>query len=138
MKTNKEMYNEMMEAKRMRNRYSHYEYIDNYKDMKREEKLYDKYCDIYSVLKEKILKLKKYAKLTVYKDCPVYDVETNEVTDEIITQEIQLYVIGKQAKDDIALFICGNHIYTGEEVKELGWCTKRINGKVVYDAVYSC
>ena len=138
MKTNKEMYNEMMEAKRMRNRYSHYEYIDNYKDMKREEKLYDKYCDIYGVLKEKILKLEKYAKLTVYKDCPVYDVETNEVTDEIITQEIQLYVIGKQAKDDIALFICGNHIYTGEEIKELGWCTKRINGKVVYDAVYSC
>ena len=138
MKTNKEMYNEMMEAKRMRNRYSHYDYIDNYKDMKREEKLYDKYCDIYGVLKEKILKLEKYAKLTVYKDCPVYDVETNEATDEIITQEIQLYVIGKQAKDDIALFICGNHIYTGEEIKELGWCTKRINGKVVYDAVYSC
>jgi len=138
MKTNKEMYNEYKEALRMVERYRHWDYIDNYKDMKREEKLFDKYCGIAEVLREKILKLKKYAKLTVYKDFPVYDFETGEYTDEVKTEEMQLYVIGKQAKDDIALFFCGNHIYTGEEVKELGWSTKRLNGKIVYDAVYNC
>ena len=138
MKNNKAMYNDYCEAMKMVERYKHWDYIDNYKDMKREEKLYDHYCDIAYELKEKMLKLKKYAKLTVTKEFPIYDVTTGELTGDIDVQEMQLYVIGKQDKDDIALFICGAHVYTGELVKELGWKTKRINGKIVYDDIYAC
>jgi len=137
MKNNKAMYNEYLEAMKMVERYKYWDYIDNYKDMKREEALYDKYCDIAGELLGKILDLKKYGKLTVYKDFPVYDLETGEYTDEVQTEEMQLNVIGKQDKDDIALFTTGRHVYTGEMVKELGWRTQRINGKIVYDARYA-
>ena len=136
MKNNKAMYNEYLKAMQMVERYKHWDYIDNYKDMKREEKLYDKYCDIASELLDKILNLKKYGKLTVTKDFPVYDLENDKYTGEVKTEEMRLYVIGKQDKDDIALFITGRHVYTGEMVKELGWKTQRINGKIVYDARY--
>lgn len=136
MKTNKEMYNEYKEAMRMIERYKYWDYLDSFKDMKREEKLYDYYSEIAEELNKKILNLKKYAKLTVRKDYPVYDIETGEFTDEIVTENMQLYVIGKQVKDDIALFICGTCVYTGEEIQELGWKTERKNGKVVYDARY--
>lgn len=137
MKNNKAMYNEYLKAMQMVERYKHWDYIDNYKDMKREEALYYKYCDIAGELLGKILDLKKYGKLTVTKDFPIYDVKTGEYTGEVQTEEMQLYVIGKQDKDDIALFITGRHVYTGEMVKELGWRTERINGKIVYDAVYA-
>ena len=136
MKTNKAMYNEYLKAMQMVERYKHWDYIDNYKDMKREEALYDKYCDIAGELLDEILELKKYAKLTVTKDFPIYDVKTGEYTGEVQTEEMQLYVIGKQDKDDIALFITGRHVYTGEMIKKLGWKTQRINGKIVYDARY--
>ena len=138
MKNNKAIYNEYLKAMQMVERYKYWDYIDNYKDMKREEALYDKYCDIAGELLDEILNLKKYAKLTVTKDFPVYDLENDKYTGEVQTEEMQLYVIGKQDKDDIALFITGRHVYTGEMVKELGWKTKRINGKVVYDDVYAC
>lgn len=138
MKNNKTMYNEYLKVMQMVERYKHWNYIDNYKDMKREEALYDEYCGIADKLLDEILDLKKYAKLTVTKDFPVYDVKTGEFTGEVQTQEMQLYVIGKQDKNDIALFITGRHVYTGEMVKELGWKTQRINGKVVYDDVYAC
>lgn len=137
MKNNKAMYNEYLKAMQMVERYKYWDYIDNYKDMKREEALYDKYCDIAGTLLDEILDLKKYGKLTVTKDFPVYDLENDKYTGEVQTEEMQLYVIGKQDKDDIALFITGRHVYTGEMVKELGWKTKRINGKIVYDAVYA-
>lgn len=136
MKTNKEMYKNMMDARIMRNRYSHWEYIDNYKDMKREEKLYDEYCEIYETYKEMILNAKKYAKLTVYKDFPIYDLESGKLTGEVSHEEMQLYVIGKTCKDDIVLFVCGTHVYTAQEVQELGWKTQRVNGKIVYDDIY--
>lgn len=136
MKNNKAMYNEYLKAMQMVERYKHWDYIDNYKDMKREEALYDKYCDIAGELLDEILELKKYAKLTVTKDFPIYDVKTGEYTGEVQTEEMQLYVIGKQDKDDIALFITGRHVYTGEMIKKLGWKTQRINGKIVYDARY--
>ena len=136
MKNNKAMYNEYLKAMQMVERYKYWDYIDNYKDMKREEALYDKYCDIAGELLDEILNLKKYGKLTVTKDFPVYDLENDKYTGEVQTEEMQLYVIGKQDKDDIALFITGRHVYTGEMVKELGWKTQRINGKIVYDARY--
>ena len=136
MKNNKAMYNEYLKAMQMVERYKHWDYIDNYKDMKREEALYDKYCGIAGELLDEILELKKYAKLTVTKDFPIYDVKTGEYTGEVQTEEMQLYVIGKQDKDDIALFITGRHVYTGEMIKKLGWKTQRINGKIVYDARY--
>jgi hypothetical protein len=138
MKTNKEMYNEYLKAMQMVERYKHWDYIDNYKDMKREEALYDKYYTIAGELLNKILTLKKYAKLTITKDFPICDFETGEYTGEVQTEEMQLYVIGKQAKDDIALFVTEHHVYTGEMIKKLGWKTQRINGKIVYDAVYNC
>ena len=136
MKNNKAMYNEYLKAMQMVERYKYWDYIDNYKDMKREEALYDKYCDLASELLDKILDLKKYGKLTVTKDFPVYDLENDKYTGEVQTEEMQLYIIGKQDKDDIALFITGRHVYTGEMVKELGWKTQRVNGKIVYDARY--
>ena len=137
MKNNKAIYNEYLKAMQMVERYKYWDYIDNYKDMKREEALYDKYCDIAGELLDEILNLKKYGKLTVTKDFPVYDLENDKYTGEVQTEEMQLYVIGKQDKDDIALFITGRHVYTGQMVKELGWKTQRVNGKVVYDAVYA-
>jgi hypothetical protein len=135
MKTNKTMYNDYCEAMKMVERYKHWDYIDNYKDMKREEKLYDKYCDIANELIKAMAKLPKSAKLTVYRWSTVYDLETGKKCDRV-KEEMTIYAIGKQSKDDIVLFECNGHVYTGETVKELGWKTYKKNGKVVYDDVY--
>ena len=130
MKTNKTMYNDYCEAMKMVEEYKYWDYIDNYKDMKRAEKLYDKYCDIACELKEAMAKLPKSAKMTVFRF-----VET-DVDGFKIREDMQLFVIGKKSQDDIVLFECNGHIYTGETVKELGWKSYKKNGKVVYDDVY--
>lgn len=133
--TNKDMYNDYCKAMQMVERYKYWDYIDNYKDMKREEKLYDKYCDIACELKKAIASLPKSAKMTVYRVNEVYDLETGEKCDSI-KEEMQLFVIGKKSQDDIVLFECNGHIYTGETIKQLGWKSERKNGKIVYDDIY--
>jgi hypothetical protein len=120
MKTNKEMYKEYKEALEMVKRYQYWDYIDNYKDMKREEKLYDQWCDKAYEAQQAIITQK------IEKSIEVYKIVENDRLD------IELGIIGKKAKDDIVLFVRGTHIYTGEEVKELGWHSNRKNGKVVY------
>lgn len=128
--TNKAMYNDYCKAMEMVERYKHWDYIDNYKDMKREEKLYDKYCDMACELKKAMVNLPKDAKMTVYRWVDVYDLETGEKCSRT-KEEMQLFVIGKKSQDDIVLFECNGHIYTGEVVKELGWKSYKKNKKPV-------